>query len=58
MNEQNPAQRSLSGTQVLELVTMLTLSSYVLHLADIGADVIKVESITHDPHHRKYYPTV
>jgi crotonobetainyl-CoA:carnitine CoA-transferase CaiB-like acyl-CoA transferase len=58
MNEHNTAQRSLSETRVLEFVTMLAVPSYVLHLAHIGADVIKVESMTHDPNHRKYYPTV
>ncbi|HIE82458.1 MAG TPA: hypothetical protein EYQ00_00800 [Dehalococcoidia bacterium] len=56
MNEHNTAQRGLSRTEVLELATLLAIPSYGIHFPDMGADAIKVESLTGDPHRKKYYP--
>ena len=58
MNEHNPAQQGVSKTGVLELATLLAISSYGIHFPDMGADAIKVEPLTGDPHRIKYYPTI
>ena len=50
MSEHNPAHRPLSGTTVLEFASILAIPSCGVHLADMGADVIKVEPLTGDPH--------
>ena len=50
VDEKDITKRPLYGVKVLEIATILAIPSCAVHLSDMGAEVIKVESLTGDPH--------
>ena len=50
MVDNDITKRPLHGIKVLEIATILAIPSCAVHLSDMGAEVIKVESLTGDPH--------
>ena len=50
MVDKDITKRPLHGIKVLEIATILAIPSCAVHLSDMGAEVIKVESLTGDPH--------
>ena len=43
-------KRPLHGVKILEFASILAIPSCAVHLSDMGAEVIKVEPLTGDPH--------
>ena len=50
MVDKDITKRPLHGIKVLEIATILAIPSCAVHLSDMGAEVVKVESLTGDPH--------
>ena len=50
MDQRDVTKRPLHGVKILEFATILAIPSCAVHLSDMGAEVIKVESLTGDPH--------